>query len=134
MLERDIETIRRLFDLWPRRDWVALEALHHPDVVVVAPEGWPEAGTFEGWQAWLRQAMRITDSWESDSVAVEQIEPAGDRVAARYVWSTKGRDSQIDFETRMRTVFTMREGRIARIEFFLEPGSAPPGPSYTRSP
>ncbi len=54
MSQADVELVCRSFDLWNRGDLTEWIAVHHPDVVVVPPDGWPEgAQTLFSRDEWL---------------------------------------------------------------------------------
>jgi len=119
-----LEIVRRTADYWNRRAWSEMEAVLDSDVTVVPPAGWPEGDTIRGWPEWKRQIERLKDSWEEEHVEVHDITPVGDRVLVKYVWTTRGKDSGIPFETPMWTLFTFRDGTIARMEYFMEESPA----------
>ena len=116
----NVEIVRRWFELWTERDWEAFGAIHDPDVMVIPPEGWPDGEVSRGRDAWTRQSMRLKDSWESDRNELDEVRDAGNHVLARTRWITTGKDSGIDFETQFWAVFTLADGKVARIEWFLE--------------
>jgi ketosteroid isomerase-like protein len=92
---------------------------------VIAPEGWPEGAVSEGVDAWRRQAQRLRDSWEQARIEVDEIRPAGkDRVFARIRYVTRGKDPGISFDTPMATVFSLRDQKITRMEFFWNTAQA----------
>ena len=112
--------VRRSTELWNEGDLAAFVALHHPDVLVVPPDNWPDGEVTRGREAWLRQGMRIKDSWESDRATVGHVHEAGSNVIIRLRWIAKGRDSGIEFETQFWVVYTLSEGSITRVEYFLD--------------
>jgi ketosteroid isomerase-like protein len=116
----NVEIVRRWFELWTERDWEAFGAIHDPDVMVIPPEGWPDGEVSRGRDAWTRQSKRLKDSWESDRNELDEVRDAGNHVLARTRWITTGKDSGIDFETQFWAVFTLADGKVARIEWFLE--------------
>jgi hypothetical protein len=86
----------------------------------VPPDGWPDGEVSRGRDAWVRQVIRIKDSWKSDRIEPSELEAVGDSVIMRNIWTTRGKDSGIDFETHFYVVFSFSERTIKRIEFFLE--------------
>jgi ketosteroid isomerase-like protein len=120
MSEADVAVVRATTEAWRRRDWETWKELHDPNVVVVAPEGWPEAGRFEGYEAWEQQRARLLDSWEDDDLAIEEAVDAGGRVLVRWRWATRGKDSGIEFETSIWGVVTVSAGKVTRIDYFLD--------------
>jgi ketosteroid isomerase-like protein len=115
-----LDLVRRTADYWNRRDWSEMEAVLEAEVTVVPPAGWPEGDTIRGWPDWKRQIERLKDSWEEEHVEVDDVTPVGDRVLVKYMWTTRGKDSGIPFETPMWTVFTFRDDRIAGMQYFMD--------------
>ena len=121
----DIEAvIRRGIEAWNADDWDGLEAASAPDVVVVAPEGWPEAGEFVGWPSARRQFERLKDSWSQERVEVIGIESAGDWGLAHVHWIGKGKGSGIDFDFDTWMAVLVRDGKQARVEYFFDEAAA----------
>jgi ketosteroid isomerase-like protein len=118
MSQENVEVFRRVLDAWNRGALGEWKPMYHPDVVAVPPEGWPEGEQTEGFDAWLRQARRLTDSWDEQRIDVEELREADDRVLAVFRWIVRGKDSHIGLDTRMAAVVTVRRGKIARLEFF----------------
>jgi ketosteroid isomerase-like protein len=115
-----IEIVKRTADQWNRRAWSEIEATLSPEVTVVPPDGWPEGDTIHGWEGWRRQIERLKDSWEEEHVEVSEITPFNERLLAKYLWTTRGKDSGIAFETPMWCLFDFREGRVDRMQYFLD--------------
>jgi ketosteroid isomerase-like protein len=120
MSQENVEAVRRWFESWTQPDWTAFGALHDAYVVVIPPEGWPDGEVSIGRDAWIRQSMRLKESWETDRGELDQIHEAGSHVIAETRWITKGKDSGIEFETGLWAVFTFLKGRVTRIEWFLD--------------
>lgn len=117
----NLEVARVSYEAWNRgalEEWISM---HRQDVVVIPPEGFPESQPSEDRDAWLRQAMRLTDSWEEQRIDLEEMQEfAGGRVLSLFCWVTKGKDSGITLETPMAALTTVLDGQIARHEFFLD--------------
>ena len=63
MSQENGKIVRHAFDAWNRNDWATLERCHRPDVIIVAPDGWPEAGGARGWEETRQQYERLKDAW-----------------------------------------------------------------------
>ena len=63
--------VRTSTDAWNSNDFETLKAIWSPEGVIVSPEGWPEVGTFSGWDAMVAQWRRIKESWAEERVSVE---------------------------------------------------------------
>ncbi len=124
MSQENVELVLRMIEIWNRTDWDAAEALMHDDVVMVGPEGWPESETSYGWEASAAQLRRIVEPWEVQRLDLVELKDLGDRVLAEVRWVTQGKDSGIPLETDAAAVCTVREGKLSRIEFYLDQGEA----------
>ena len=49
--------VRTSTDAWNSNDFETLKAIWSPEGVIVSPEGWPEVGTFSGWDARSRSGV-----------------------------------------------------------------------------
>jgi ketosteroid isomerase-like protein len=120
MSQENLDVVRRSIELWNEGDLAAFVALHHPDVAVVPPDTWPDGEVTRGREAWLREGMRIKDSWESDRATVGHLHEAGSNVIIQLRWIAKGKDSGIEVETQLWVVYTLSAGSITRVEYFLD--------------
>jgi len=120
-VDEKIELVRRSIDAWNARDWEeGLGPIWDPEGEIVAPEGWPEAGTFSGWEALVDQWRRLKDSWAEEQVEVHSIRPIGDRMLAEILWTMRGEASGAPLEVEGAMVYEFRGERISRIRYFLD--------------
>ena len=119
---------------WNANDWKALEALHDRETEIVAPEGWPEAGTFRGWPEVSRQYRRVKGSWTSERMEPGLMEPAGEAMLTCTRWITRGESSGAELEVDMWAVTEFRDERIRRIEYFLDEGAARAAAEHEATP
>ena len=124
MSRENVELIRHVFEMWNRGDLAAWGLMHHPDVVVIPPDGWPEGEQVQSRDEWLAQAMRLTDSWEDQRIEIQTMRDAGDTVVVVFDWITRGKGSHIDLVSEMACVATVRDGLIARLAYFLDRAEA----------
>jgi ketosteroid isomerase-like protein len=120
MSQENVELVGRLIGIWNRTDWDAAEPFTAPDVVMVGPEGWPESETSYGWDASVAQLERLVDPWEVQRVDLVGLKDVGDRVLAEVRWITEGKDSGIPLETDGAALCTVRDGKLSRVEFYLD--------------
>ena len=116
----DIATVRKSWAAWNANDWEALEAYWEPQGEVIAPEGWPEAGSNRGWGSIRRQFERLKSSWERERVEEVEIEPVSDQLLVHGRWITEGHSSGVTLETDFWMLCRIRDGRFARAEYFFE--------------
>jgi ketosteroid isomerase-like protein len=116
-----VEFVEGAIAAFSKGDWVTLESFYWPDAEAQAPEGWPEAENARGWPAMRRQFERLKDSWEEDSFEVLSAEDLGEeRVFLAGIWHTRGKGSGIEVDLETWVLATLREGRISRIEFYID--------------
>jgi ketosteroid isomerase-like protein len=111
--------VRAGFDAWNAGDTEALAALYTDDAVLETPPGWPEPGPFVGRDEVMRQWAFMREAWQTDAIELlGECATAGDKVAARMVWRTRG--SGPDAEIEMTILFTARNGLAVRQQFFWD--------------
>jgi ketosteroid isomerase-like protein len=124
MSEENVEVVRRSFDAWNAADLARWVAMHHPEVEVIPPDGWPEGEPPRSREEWLAQAHRLIDSWAEQRVEPKRIIDAGDRVVALFEWVTRGQGSHIDLRTEMALIATVHGGLITRAVYYANHAEA----------
>jgi ketosteroid isomerase-like protein len=118
----NVEVVEAVVAAWNKGDIAGLTELHHPDVILRAPEGWPEPGPFVGRDAVMRQFQRLREPWERDALEAITFHDIGDRVALRLIWRTYGRGPEAPVE--LTSVYTVRDGRVFYQEYFWDHADA----------
>ena len=115
------ELVRRSIEAWTSEDWEqALSELWSPTGVIVAPEGWPESGTFEGWEAMVEQWRRIKDSWAEERIEEVSVQSVDDRVLAEFRWSLRGEASGAPLEVQGWILCEFDGERLSKMTYFLD--------------
>jgi ketosteroid isomerase-like protein len=123
MSQENREIVQSLFERWNARDMDGLRELYDPDVIVRAPEGWPEPGPFVGPDAVKRQWNEMRETWNADLLEpVSEFIGSGDRVVGRFIWRATGHGPDTDLQ--MSGVWTVRRGKIVYNEFFWDHAEA----------
>jgi ketosteroid isomerase-like protein len=96
--------------------------------VEVCPDAsrFPESKSFRGRAEFRRFLAELDQSWEGGAGAAEirELFPVGDRVVARADWGGRGRSSGIDLHSSLTSICTVRDGQIAKIEYFFDHAQA----------
>jgi ketosteroid isomerase-like protein len=104
--QENVVVVRALFETWNAGDMKGLRELYHPDVIVRAPEGWPEPGPFVGvvgrfiWHAAGRGPgadLEMTGVWTVRKGKVFATEFFWDHAEALEALGLSERDPQADF-------------------------------------
>jgi ketosteroid isomerase-like protein len=117
--------VRESIDGWNSDDWERrLKAIWKQDGLLVSPDGWPEAGTFEGWEAMVEQWRRVKDSWAEEHAELTSVESHGEAVLAGTRWLVRGEASGAPLEVGIWALFEFEDERISKIVYFLDEEAA----------
>jgi ketosteroid isomerase-like protein len=113
-----VEIVRQVGERWNAGDIDGLLALYADDIVVRTGEHWPEQATVQGKAAFRESIDEWLSVWQSIEIETADVEAYGDRVVAHGAWHSTGRASGVAGEMPIHIMFTVRDGRIARLEWF----------------
>src|SRR4051794_30397715 len=126
MAKDNVEVIRKTFEAWNAGDFNVLRDAYDPDAVMryQAEARLPERGPFFGRDAIMRQFNRLREPFDDrDELVIRTIRAASsERVLAQFAWKGVGRGPAIRLD--MAAVYTLREGLIREVEFFIDYDSA----------
>jgi ketosteroid isomerase-like protein len=119
------DVIRELTRLWNAGDTAGAIELYAEDAVTQTGPHWPEQATSRGRDE-IRAGMEDWQSmWQTTRVEVESLEEVGpNQVVAVGAWHIRGRASGIEGEMPLFILFTLRDGQVARLEWFEDRDSA----------
>jgi len=86
--------------------------------------GWPERQTYdgiEGARAFLRDWLEAWDDWELE---MEELHDAGDKVVAILRQRGRSKTSGLSVDMTFAQVWTIRDGKQARMEMYADPAEA----------
>jgi ketosteroid isomerase-like protein len=112
---RDI--VRQVSERWNAGDIDGLLELYADDLVVKTGEHWPEQATMQGKSAFRESIHEWLEVWESIAIETDQVDVYGDRVVAHGAWRSTGRLSGVEGTLPIHIVFTVRDGKIARVDW-----------------
>jgi ketosteroid isomerase-like protein len=123
MSEKNVDVVQAAFDALNAGDMHAFAALHDPNVIWAAFEGWPEAETLVGREACMSQFERMRAAFDVNTwQPVTDFIALGDRVVVRFIWRGTGRGPDMNLE--LTSLFTVRKGKIFIIENFWDHAEA----------
>jgi ketosteroid isomerase-like protein len=119
-----VEIVRRIYDAVARGDNVAPFELYAPDIewdvrtsppalLGLEPVYHGHEGVRRFWRDWLSAFERL-------DFELEELIDAGDRVLAVIHQRAVGRLSHIAFDDRVFAVWTLRDGKVARMRAYLD--------------
>jgi ketosteroid isomerase-like protein len=122
MSAENVEIVRRAFayEMYGLGDRAEAEAIFDPYVVMKPTEEGPSYGldairdNFEHWKV----------AWEELDVTIEELIDAGDRVFLTAHHRGRGRGSGVEVDTRLYSVYTLRDGKVLRIDEYADRAEA----------
>jgi ketosteroid isomerase-like protein len=117
MSEENVEIIRRIYEAWEGRDRGALEFLSD-ELEYVNPPYAVHSGTRHGKEGWMAVVENLSDSFESWVHVPGEFVDAGDKVLVITTFRARGRGSSVDLDKYEPHVWTLRDGKVVRFEWF----------------
>ena len=116
----NVAAVRRFVDAFNRRDLSEVLGEADPDLQL---DEWPEAPgarSYHGPEG-VRQALDTWfETWEWMHVEIEELHEVGDRVFFVLHQRAKGSSSGIEVEIKSWNVYSFGEGKLTRIQLFLD--------------
>ena len=108
-------------DIWKRRDFDALDEVAVEDfeflpAIATAVEG----GAVRGKEGSRQFFAGLDETWESFNIDADEFREVGDRVVIDGHVRARGRGSGVDIEQPLVMVVWFRDGKVARIQSFLD--------------
>jgi ketosteroid isomerase-like protein len=125
MSQEAVDIVLQSAERWNAGDFEGMFDLYSEDLVVVTGEHWPEANvTTEGKDAFRESTKDWLSVWEQIQLETDHVEAYGDRVVARGHWLSTGSVSGVEGKMPIHMVLTVRDGKIARLEYYPDHQSA----------
>jgi len=121
MSQRNVETLRRGYEMWNEGDMEAMLELFSPDFEFVASGLVPGLRpVYHGHQGWLDFWRDYRETFESLRIDLEQARDLDDVVVALITHRARGRDG-VEVERRFGNVWTFtQDGLIARLQGYAD--------------
>src|SRR4051794_13544140 len=122
MSQENLEIVRRAFayEIYGVGDRAEAEAIFDPHVVMNPSDEGPSYG-FDAMRADFERWASVFDELR---VTVEEIIDAGDQVLVVAHHEGRGQKSGVEVDTRFYEVYTVREGKVSRVDEFIERAEA----------
>jgi ketosteroid isomerase-like protein len=123
MSQEDVEHMRRGVEHFRRTGEALWEDLH-PECEM-HDHDIPDATVYRGHDGWREWRAHWASAWESSTLEPEEYIDAGDgRVVLVARVSARGKGSGVDVERREGIMWTIRDGKTVRIDYFSSPDEA----------
>ena len=121
MSKENVDAWTRIIAAYNRGDKAGFLAEQHPDCETIPIRDWPDQGPYVG-AAQRDFYMEAEDVWRSERPPIEDMEivDAGDRLFVRLSRMARIRGSEEPMDFTLYGAATFREGKLARVQWFLE--------------
>jgi ketosteroid isomerase-like protein len=125
VLRTNLETVEQIYEAWNDEEGILTRLqLFDADVEYVNPESAIEPGTHRGHSGLVRALESIEAAFGDYVHEPEQLIDAGDKVLALVQFRARGRDSGAQVEIPEQHVWTLRDGKVVRFEWFHDEATA----------
>jgi len=114
----NVEVVRTVYEALNRNDLPGAIALMTEDVEYVNPPYAVEPGTRHGHDGMMTALENLRAPFSEFAYAVRDLEDCGDRVLASVVFQVRSRAQAVDIAQDRHHVWTLRDGKIARFQWF----------------
>jgi ketosteroid isomerase-like protein len=115
------DLVSQFADAFSRRDLAGLQALVTEDFVMIPIRAALEDISYRGRDGVLEWVRAVDESWSELRVEIDQVEkPRPDTVVVLGRTVGRGMESAAPVEVECTWVAKVREGRLARLETFLD--------------
>jgi ketosteroid isomerase-like protein len=124
--DEKVAIVRRIYAALAAGDWDAAIELAGSDVELVAAEQSPLAGTYRGHEGVREFFRRVFEIWDEREFRrrPEELKVVGDNVVATVRVHARFKGSGIELDERWADLWTVREGKVTRVEVFTDPAHA----------
>jgi len=124
MSQENVEIVRRIYSRWAPGSSPADSDLLHPDIEWVNPSNALEPGTRTGIEAFTAITDELHDTIGDFRMEVERCVDVGDRVVVIATMRGYGSTSGVEIQRRHGSVWTIRDGKAVRFQWFHDPDEA----------
>ncbi|HUH79894.1 MAG TPA: nuclear transport factor 2 family protein [Solirubrobacteraceae bacterium] len=96
----------------------SLRELCDPDIHIDGSRRVFNPDVYDGHAGMARLVREMHDAWEEFSHSTERVVDLGDRVLSIQTIAGRGRASGVDVGARSGLIWTVRDGRVTRVEVF----------------
>ncbi len=118
MSQRNIELVQQAMAAYFRDDETALRKLVTADVMVTTRPDQPDVRTSHGYEGFVESTRQWTEAWKDWSFDVVRVSEMGDFVIVDANQTGQGASSGVPIEGGVTFLYTIADGRIARLQMF----------------
>jgi ketosteroid isomerase-like protein len=115
MSQENVEVVRTAYEAMNNREFSRTSEFLHPDVEIDLSRNILNPDVYRGYDGFERLVGVVEDVWDDFRFEVRDLIDGGDQVVAEISVLGTGRGSGVETEMRIFNVWTLREGKVARL-------------------
>ena len=126
MSQENVETVRRLYDAFARRDNEVPFEIYAPDIIWDVSRAMPEGvgGLYRGHEAVREHFQDLLGSFASIAFELKEITEVGDCVLVGVHERYLGRASGAEVDRRHYALLRLRDGKVTQMVVYLDRADA----------
>ncbi len=125
MSEENINVVKSFLDAGVREDWPRVAELMDPEIELHGTVGGVEEGRItRGLAEVIQEYEKDGEAWEERRIEPEKFLDAGDQVVVLLREHLRGKGSGVELEGETAAVLTVHEGRVTRMQGFMDRAAA----------
>jgi ketosteroid isomerase-like protein len=112
--------VHQMIERWNAGDTEGVVELYTEDTAMYAGAEWPDQAVYRGHDGVRQNIEQWRSVWESSSIELEKLECHDGRIVASGAWITRGRASGVSGSMPFVILLTIRDGKIASLEWFTD--------------
>ena len=124
MPQGNVETVEFIYAGWSQGDFRSGLSHFDPEAVLVLHPPLPDAGDYVGVEAIKKYTRDFLEPWSELTISADELTEAGDRALASVTQRGVGGGSGISTELRYFHVWSLRDGRVTRLESIQDAATA----------
>jgi ketosteroid isomerase-like protein len=117
MSQENVERVRRCFEAFAQRDRAGWSEFCDREIKAVPVGEWPE-GEIHGREAVWDFLVAADEPWKPGRYEAAEVSDGPDTVAVRMRRKLRGRSSGVEVDYDYWAVFTFRNGKAIRVQWF----------------
>jgi ketosteroid isomerase-like protein len=115
----NVRLLARMYEAWDAQDLAGVLELLDPEFEWVNPSYAVHPGIRRGHDGMEKVMENLNDSFELQTRVLGEVEePGQDKVLWHTIFRARGRDSGAQIEVEEQHLWTLRDGKILRIQWF----------------
>jgi len=120
MSQENVEVVRRVYEAAEGRDAATVLSLYDTEVELDASRLGMFSKVFRGHDGLRELFAEWHDAWGEIEYSYEELIEAGEQVVAVVSRHARGRSSGLEVERRFALLWTLREGKVVQVVWFLD--------------